>query len=270
MRRFYGLYLAVCNDIAMSPDLSDEDWSRVSAAGTAGREASQRHWQLPEDQIQHPDEYPSFSLQPIFGQDDAQRSAADALWSETVDWLKQELPGSPDAAADVRVIAPVMQNAAGSRARYWAVLGVQYKRLDAAFAVPPRTASFSETQAKLEDDEQGNVVLVNDEVRKWMEEHPQASYTKWRNASYLIPVYVFAEMTLGAEPPTREEFCAVCDQGGTPEQIAARLGRRFSPGGKLGAELWQLDWRLLAAAMVVLALLALLIARGVQTRRRAG
>ena len=115
------------------------------------------------------------------------------------DWL----PGAykdADIAADTRVIVPIFVDPARKVTRVWATLGVRLAKLDADFARPP--------SLKQRDKERWEIVG----------EHQLGS------ATYFIPVDEFAEVELsGLRMLTRDEFRALCNEGGTKEGIVAAL-----------------------------------------------
>jgi energy-coupling factor transporter ATP-binding protein EcfA2 len=58
-----------------------------------------------------------------------------------------------------------------------------------------------------------------------MEEGPAPSGAAWEPKEYVIPVQVFAEVTLGPKPLTREEFRKICDRYRTKDEILSALSR---------------------------------------------
>ena len=143
-------------------------------------------------------------------------SAADALalvacCQHAEDWLAG-MWDSDFLAEDPRVIVPVFKRAGTDNLRCWAVLGVKLVKLEAGYATQPRMvhAGYGDDLLSLEDARQqlaaGSQTAIN-----------------WDPLEKQMPVYVFAEVEIGPDPLTRDEFRAICDTGTTREEIIAAL-----------------------------------------------
>lgn len=200
---FYGLYLVVCNDIGMCPRLQEGELEnhRVSVPniGKTNRRGC--------------------IIAALPGVSANEQAARLALWARAKDWLKR--CGEQDLAnEDVRVIVPVLSNMRGTQVRYWSVIGTKLLKIKAYYAIPPRLTEkhFEET------DKSGRFELdqLPEGWREWRVE--------WRAKDYVIPVQVFAEVTLGPKPLTRQEFRAICDRCSTKGEIIETLKTASSPG----------------------------------------
>jgi hypothetical protein len=239
---FYGLYLMSCNDIGMVPELAP-----LELAGIIDPDVQVRN----KYQAYGPEDLYCVALLAEDADEVARRLAA---CEQTTQWL-QELPANPALSSDSRVIVPILANETVTEVRYWAVIGVALKRLKAHYAVPPRYLRSS-----YEYFDQETHKLDAERVLAAMDTKAKRDGIEWEPASKLIPVYVFAELTMGSEPPTREEFRAICDQGATEQEIIAALTKgRGNP----------LRGIILAAGAAIAVVLALVFLLSFVLRRRA-
>jgi hypothetical protein len=198
---FYGLYLVVCDDIGMVPKLAQNEVESLPALRT-------------EPGPLGPD-----SLDCLFARlpdlSDAEKGARCRAWRYGIRWL-QHLDQAEFLDEDVRVIVPVLSNVWGTEVRYWAVLGTRLLKVKAYYARTPRVG-----KSKARTDEE----RAAEDPESLMEEGTPPSGSAWEPKEYVIPVQVFAEVTLGPKPLTREEFRRICDQYETKDQILAALAR---------------------------------------------
>ncbi|MDD5090927.1 MAG: hypothetical protein PHQ23_08425 [Candidatus Wallbacteria bacterium] len=200
---FYGLYLTVCNDLGFFPQLASEEVSsfKVTSDGLKPGEMDSTRLLPAKDQALSPEE----------------RAAWIAAFNQARSWL-QGLKDQKFLAEDVRVIVPVLTNSDSSKIRNWAILGTRLLKIKAYYARPPRV------NHKI-GHENGNEALEKDfnESRG----RYALGISEWQPKDYVIPVEVFAEVTMGPEPLTREQFRTICDRYRTKDEIVAALSGRM-------------------------------------------
>ncbi len=198
---FTALYLTSCNDLGLKPELEPGEVAQLDFT------KSKAQLELPESLVI--DKLPQLSAK-----DAAQYAAACAFgnaWSAG-------LGATEYMQYDPRVIVPVLSSIDGTYADYWAVVGVQLAELEAKYAAVPRAVSA----AGLESAEQANARLVDNKDQAQL---------YWEPGTWYIPVYVFREVRLKPDPPTREEFRAICSKGATADEIVKLLIDKYGLQG---------------------------------------
>lgn len=202
-KRFYGLYLVVCTDIGMEPKFENGELDSLKITGTKSSMIG-------------------CTVAQIAGLSKYERCERVALWSSAKDWLlnigKQGFTND-----DVRVIVPVLSNQKGDQVRYWTVIGTRLTKIRAYYAVAPVVV---EGEA---DNPYRHGFSARQELDDAFHNHLRYPWVEWRAKEYVIPVQVFAEVTLGSTPPTREEFRALCDKCSSKEQVLSALKAGFGP-----------------------------------------
>lgn len=224
---FYGLYLVACNDLGMAPKIEPQEIASIPGLVVA-----------------HPDDLavPGKCLVAnINGLSNIERAAWVQVWNKAEDWLKH-LDSQAFLDEDVRVAVPVLSNYQGTKVRNWSVLGTRLLKIKTYYARPPRLAN---SRAYREEDR----AAEDPEALLQKAEDERLYYTEWAPKDYAIPVQVFAEVTLGPEPLTREELRRICDRYGTKEEIIEALSVSSLSSNRLPLFL------LLAAAGILLAVL---------------
>jgi hypothetical protein len=197
---FTALYLTSCNDLGLAPELEPGEVAGLNFTATGA-----------SPQLEPPDSVIIDKL-PQLSPEDAQQYAAACAYGDT--W-SASLGTTEYMRYDPRVIVPVLTSADGTYVHYWAVVGVQLAELKAGYAVAPRAVSAD----GLHSIEQANAKLAEGDQAGLM----------WEQSTWSIPVYVFREVRLKPDPPTREEFRAICDQGNTVDKIVKLLEKKFGP-----------------------------------------
>lgn len=195
---FYGLYLVVCEDLGMVPQLESKEISTLPrlSAGTIVKEKM-----LSE-----------FLIANSPGLSDTERIAWFSIWKKAKQWLRT-LNNQKFLDEDVRIIVPVLSNYSGTEVRNWAILGIGLKKIHSYYARKPgvQPMRYSEEGCSYEVEE---MLRPNDLAK---------SYFDWQPSDYIIPVHVFSEVTLGPEPLTRDEFRRICDSYKTKNEIIEAL-----------------------------------------------
>ena len=212
---FYGLYLVVCDDIGMAPKLGPMEIQSLRNLPKYRESA-----QVGSDDC---------LVARVPGLSEAERSARCCVWRQGVHWV-EHLGQEKFVDEDIRVMVPVLSNFWGTEVRYWAVLGTKLLKIEVYYARPPRVG---ESRARTDEER------ATEDPEALIEEGRAPSGSVWEPREYVIPVQVFAEMTLGPKPLTREEFRKICDQYSTREDIVTALARgswrRWGIGPILGA-----------------------------------
>ena len=217
---FYGLYLITCNDMGMTPKLKPMEIASLQGLVVNPSEIT--------DEINMLSEKISFKYQPYQeinedgqicliadteGLTDDQRTAWISVWKKAKEWLNN-IDSQKFLDEDVRVIAPVLSSP--EKVRYWAVLGTRLLKIKTYYATPPKVA-------RADTSEEHEIIDDDPEIVLKKESSSYSKYIKWQPKDYVIPVQVFAEVTLGPEPLTRKEFRDICDKHETKEEIIAVL-----------------------------------------------
>ncbi len=204
-RTFYGFYLLACDDMKLPLALEPADLAALAVADPDVLPA------VDEDVLnQHP-------ILRTGGLTPAQQQAALYALNEAKTFI-EGYAQQPCAQYDARVIVPVLSDMERKEWRYWVVVGVQYQRVRCWFAQEPLAVA---QQAGA-----NGVKLSFAEANTHFTSGEAYEYSLAQN-EYLIPSYVFTEITLGAEPPTREELRAICDKCDTLEEITKALKQKF-------------------------------------------
>ena len=195
---FYGFYLTTCNDLGMVPKLR-----QMEIAELPGLETSFPNLQ---------EKKKNCLVSNTSGLNEDQIKAWISVSIKAKNWL-ENIKTHKFIDEDSRVIVPVCSNNEGAEVRNWAVLGIRLLKIQVYYAKPPKIAysNASESNEREQMLEKGN-----EEFNKYM---------TWQPKNYVIPVQVFAEVTLGPEPLTRKEFRDICDKHETKEDIVAALQR---------------------------------------------
>ena len=93
------------------------------------------------------------------------------------------------------------------------MLGTKLLKIKAYYARPPRIG-FSRVSGDQRADEDPEPLLQENNLPSWYQ---------WKPKEYVIPVQVFAEVTLGSTPLTRNEFRSICSRHETKEEIIKAL-----------------------------------------------
>lgn len=236
---FYGFYLTVCSDIGMIPNIRTEEIEPL-----VSRASSQQGERLGREEclISH-----------VPGLTETERQARFALWKQAKSWLR-DLGREAFLDEDMRLVVPVLSNYEGKEVRNWTVLGVQLLKIKVYYARPPTIASCRASGEQNGDDAAAPEYTAI--IPSWLR-------VKWEPRDYVIPIQVFAEVTMGPEPMTREEFRSLCDHHKTKQAIlealtvdSFRRSRLISPP----------VWIIVSASVGLLVLIAALVLR---RRRRA-
>ncbi|HAV43210.1 TPA: hypothetical protein DCX15_04270, partial [bacterium] len=195
---FYGLYLVVCDDLGMAPRLEPKEIEGLSGL----QEVRVDDGALNQCLIASIPELSKTEQQARF-----------YLWQEAKTWI-EDLKREKFLDEDTRFIAPVLSNYWGTKVRNWAVLGVRLLKIKAYYARPPKVAE-SRTYS---DEEQ-----ISEDPERFPSESFDSKDFDWRPKEYVIPVQVFAEVTMGPKPLTREEFRRICDRYKTKDKILKAL-----------------------------------------------
>ena len=231
----YGLYLTACNDLGMVPKIEPKEIASLRG--------------LPAPSPDEKDLLQECFIARIEGLSDDERTTWVSVWKKAKHWL-QNLDSENFIDEDVRVIVPVLSNYSGTKVRNWAVLGTRLLKIKAYYAKPPKVA-YS-TAYKEED-------RGSEDPEKLLAEDGNLRYSEWQPKDYAIPVQVFAEVTLGAKPLTREEFRKICNRYETKEEIIEALTVSSQRANKL----------LIVAVVIVVGLLVVLLGRRVAAKRTA-
>lgn len=131
---------------------------------------------------------------------------------------------------DVRVIVPVMTDGEGQQVWYWAAMGVKLAEMKGYYAVAPRAVRMKDGGA-VSPPGAGDAAQPDEAARaaEALAAERDLQELDYQEHTWVIPVYVFREVILGREPPTREEYRAICDQGKTAEGIEKLLVQQFGP-----------------------------------------
>jgi hypothetical protein len=206
---FYGFYLMVCNDLGMAP--------KLEAGEIAGLPS------LQAEIAENDPVYDEFILARLPDVSDGERSAWFSAWRRAKEWL-ESMKSQKFLNEDVRVIVPVLSNYRGTKVRYWTVLGTRLLKIRSYYARRPKVGVAGLTY----QEETGELPDVDPE--EIMEEGFAPRGYRWKPKEYVIPVQVFAEVTLGPEPLTREEFRDICDRGETEKEIIKALRKASGDG----------------------------------------
>ncbi|MBN2081271.1 hypothetical protein JW859_03590 [bacterium] len=191
---FYGLHLLSCIDIGIPCGLDPGELVFLTNLEPPAELTAELLWQYP------------VAADPALDEMDALAMIACCQLAE--EWL-DELWDGGFLAADPRVIVPVYRN---DNLRCWAVVGVKLVKLEATYEREPRTLPVNRVDEELSLAEARQQLADGDNRGMW-----------WGPLEKLMPVYVFAEVEIGPEPLTREEFRAICDKGDTREEIVKLL-----------------------------------------------
>lgn len=202
-RKFLGLYLLACNDIMLPLALEPADLAGLGPPDSVQLPA------MDEDTLNRYPVLRTGRLSP-----EQQQLALYAL--QHAQEFREHYAEKPCAAYDARVIVPVLSDPEREDWRYWAVLGVQFQRVRCWYAQAPRTVPAATGGREVPRDE------ANAQLAEGM-----GSTRELEEKEALLLCYVFAELTLGKEPPTREELRAVCDKHDSIEAITRALQKRF-------------------------------------------
>jgi hypothetical protein len=200
VRLYYGLYLVVCNDIVLPPKLKDNEIQSLIKLGDL------------VDIDKATDS--KFVLANLPGFDPDKKTAWTMIWRDAVNWLKS-LDKHKFMDEDCRVIVPALSNYSGTRTRNWAVVGIKLTKIKAWYEITPRVSP----PLTLGENQPGPPEVM---------ERQSNPYIKFVPREYFIPVLVFAEVTMGPKPLTRDEFRSICDKYKTKKDIvkALELGSR--------------------------------------------
>ena len=193
---FYGLYLLGCNQIGMAAELEPGELNGCMLLEPANSKAD------------------GLALYPVAADpalDSDTRGRYLAGCSLAKDWLS-ELWKLPIMADDPRVIVPVSFDPVHHGLRCWAVLGIKVIPFEVAYAVEPEVISASKLTA-------GQSIALASE----MLEAGKGSSIEWEPLTADLLVYDFAEVLIGAEPLTREQFRSICDKAGSRQAILHEL-----------------------------------------------
>ncbi len=193
---FYGLYLVVCNDIGLPPGVEKNELESVKCA--APKRGDSQNCIIAR-------------LPGLSGQGQAARIA---LWEQARDWLR-DIETEDFVKDDARVIVPVLTNMRRTQVRNWAVVGMRLLKIKAYYAVPPVVEEVSSYEPERVSPKE----LLEESYRQRL----RVGWLEWRPKEYVIPVQVFAEVTLGPRPLSRAEFRAICDRCSTKEEVIKAL-----------------------------------------------
>ncbi len=201
----YGNYLLACHDLKLPLSLEQADLAVLAAKPADG-------WPAVDAALLN--RYPILRTG---GLTEPQQQAALAVLMEAQQFI-DSYALEPCAQYDARVIVPVLSDAARREWRYWVVAGVKFERVCFWYESEPRAIPVSDAAS-------GDEVSLADANARFAS--GDAHGRMYDGNSALIPNYVFTEITLGAEPPTREELRAICDKCETLEEITKALKKKF-------------------------------------------
>jgi hypothetical protein len=181
-------------------------------------------------------ELDEFVLLKLPGLDNETREAWSILWLDALKWLNDNKHNF--LTDDIRVIVPVLANYELTQMRCWAVLGVKLTKIKTWFEKEPDIKAPAQSRS-----------LIN-----------------FKPADYYIPVLVFAEVTTGPDPLTREEFRKICDKKKTKEAIIQALEPRpvMKPEEETGTDLLVI----LAALAVAIVIVSIFIYLHIKSRKK--
>ena len=129
-------------------------------------------------------------------------------------WLK-DYEAESFCAQDVRFMVPALTNLDRTEVRYWMVVGVKLLKIRAEYVRRP--------QVEILDKEKGEVIgKIPTEAESGRIPNRILQY-RFAPEEYYLPIEVFTEATGSAEPLTREEFRALCNQYKNKEEIIAAI-----------------------------------------------
>jgi len=203
---FLSICLLSCNDLSLAPQLEPGELDGV--------QFTESRFGVP------PSTYISCTIDnlPTLSAQDAQQRGAACQIAAAWTWHLSEAPSS---RMDPRVIVPVLTDGHGKKVWYWAVLGVKLAQIETYYAAKPRAIAQKGQGGASAVDREAAVAALSAEqglAELSFEEH-----------IWVIPVYVFREVILRPDPPTREELRAICDQAQTADKIVKQLQAQFGP-----------------------------------------